>query len=271
MFVFTGRSAAAAATTGGLRGWLSVRHSLGLEAALVLALYGVYELARGLVVGDTSEADRHSDQLVALERSLHLSVEGKVQHAADALPGLAWLLGVAYLTLHLAVTAGVLLWLHQRRPSAFPFVRTALLLASALALVGFLAYPAAPPRLAGIGIADTVSNGHVDLNHGLVSSLYNPYAAVPSMHVGYALIVAASLLRYGGGWLVRALGTLYPAFVLLVVVATGNHFFLDAAAGALVATLAFAAASLLIRAAVRNAPVALRVCDALPPSEELAA
>ncbi len=257
--------------TGRLRGWLSVRHSLGLEAAVVVALYGVYELARGLVVGNTKEADRHAEQLVALERSLHLLVEGKLQHAADALPALAGLLGVAYLTLHLAVTAVVLLWLHQRRPAAFPFIRTTLLLASALALVGFLAYPTAPPRLAGIGIADTVSNGHVDLNHGLVSSLYNPYAAVPSMHVGYALIVATSLVRYGGGRLVRTLGMLYPAFVLLVVVATGNHFFLDAAAGALVVALAFAAASLLTRAAVRNAPIALPVCDALPPSEELAA
>jgi hypothetical protein len=170
------------------------------------------------------------------------------------MPGLAVLLDVAYLTLHLAVTAAVLLWLHQRRPTAFPFVRTTLLVASALGLVGFLAYPTAPPRLAGIGIADTVSNGHVNLNDGLVSSLYNPYAAVPSMHIGYALIVATSLLRYGRGRLVRALGTLYPAFVLLVVVATGNHFFLDAAGGALVAALAIAAASLLTRAAVKTHP-----------------
>lgn len=264
-------TAAAASTTGRLRRWLSVRHSLGLEAALVVTLYGVYQLARGLVVGNTREADRHADQLVALERSLHLFVEGKVQHAADALPGLAGLLGVSYLTLHLAVTAVVLLWLHRRHPAAFPLVRTTFLVASALALVGFLAYPTAPPRLAGIGIADTVSNGHVNLNHGLASSLYNPYAAVPSVHVGYALIVATSLLRYGRRRLVRSLAAVYPACVLLVVVATGNHFFLDAAAGALVAALGFAAASLLIQPAVRNAPIALPVCDVLAPSEELAA
>jgi len=254
-----------------LRRWLLVRHSLGLEAALVVTLYGGYELARGLVVGNTKEADRHAGQLVALERSLHLFAEGRVQHAADALPGLAGLLGVAYLTLHLAVTAVALLWLHQRRPTAFPFVRTTLLVASALALVGFLAYPTAPPRLAGVGIADTVSNGHINLNHGLVSSLYNPYAAVPSMHVGYALIVAISLLRYGRGRLIRTLATIYPAFVLLVVVATGNHFFLDAAAGALVATLALAAASLLTRPAATNAPIALPVRDVVPRSEGLAA
>ena len=231
------------------RNWLSVRHSLPSEAAAVLGLYGVYELARGLVVGDAREADHHAHRVVALERWLHLFAEANVQHAARALPGLSSLLGTAYLSLHLVVTVGVLLWLHQRRPAAFAFVRTTLLLASALALVGFLAYPTAPPRLVGIGIADTVSNGHVDLHKGLVSSLYTPYAAVPSMHIGYALIVAASLLRYGRRPLVRALGALYPPFVLLVVVATGNHFFFDAAAGALVAGLAAAAATFLTRPA----------------------
>ena len=232
-------------TASRLRSWLSVRHSLRSEAAAVLVMYGLYELARGLVVGDTSEANRHALQLVGLERSLHLFLEANVQHAAHALPGLTSLLGTAYLTLHLAVTAGVLLWLHRRRLAAFPFLRTALLLASGLALVGFLVYPTAPPRLAGIGIADTVTNGHVNLNKGLVSSLYNPYAAVPSMHIGYALLVAASLFHHGRGRLVRMLAALYPPFVLLVVVATGNHFFLDAAAGALVAVVAAAGAALL--------------------------
>jgi PAP2 superfamily len=145
-------------------------------------------------------------------------------------------------------------------------------LASGLSLIGFLAYPTAPPRLAGIGITDTVSNGHVDLNHGLVSALYNPYAAVPSIHIGYALIVAATLLLYARRPLVRALGALYPLFVVLVVVATGNHFLVDAAAGALVAGLAATAAALLTRQATTTRHTALPVHhEALPPVEELAA
>jgi PAP2 superfamily len=137
---------------GRLRAWLSVRHSLRSEAVAVLTVYGLYELARGLVASDAEEADRHAHRLVALERSLHLFLEANVQRAAHALRDLNGLLGIAYLTLHLAVTAGVLLWLHQRRPTVFPFVRTTLLLASGLAIVGYLAYPTAPPRLAGIGI-----------------------------------------------------------------------------------------------------------------------
>jgi PAP2 superfamily len=225
--------------------WLVARHSLPAEAAAVLALYGVYELSRAFVAGSAGEARRHALQVVAVERWPHLLVEADVQHAARLVPGLEGVLGIAYLTLHLIVTIGVLLWFHQRRPAAFPFVRTALLVASGLALAGFLAFPTAPPRLAGIGVVDTVSNAHVDLNHGLVSSVYNPYAAIPSMHVGYALIVAASVYWYSRRTLVRAIAPFYPPFVLLAVVATGNHFFLDAAAGALVAGLAIGVAALL--------------------------
>ncbi|NUR77845.1 MAG: phosphatase PAP2 family protein [Thermoleophilia bacterium] len=256
---------------GRLRAWLSVRHSLRIEAAGVLVLYALYEVARGLVAGNAGEADRHARRLVALERTLHVFLEAKVQRAADALPGLAGVLGIAYLTLHLTVTAVVLFWLHRRRPAAFAFARTALLIASGVALVGYLLYPTAPPRLAGIGIADTVSSTHVDLNHGLVSSVYNPYAAVPSMHIGYALIVAASLLRHGRSPLVRALGALYVPAVLLIIVATGNHFLFDAAAGALVAAVAAAAAARLTRRGAPTSVTALRPPDELRTYDELAA
>jgi hypothetical protein len=238
--------------TARLQRWLAARHTLRSEAAAVLALYGLYELARGIVVGDPGVADRHARRIVAVERRFHLSLEANVQHAAGALPGLTSLLGTAYLTFHLAITLAVLVWLHQRRPAAFAFVRTTLVLASALSLVGFVAYPTAPPRLAAIGVSDTISNGRIDLNRGLVSSLYNPYAAVPSMHVGYALIVGGCLLVHARRPLVRVIGALYPPFVLLVVVATGNHFFLDAAAGALVAVIAAAASTLLTRRAAPN-------------------
>jgi PAP2 superfamily len=250
--------------TGRLRGWLSVRHPLPIEAGVVLVLYGLYELGRGLVVADPAEAHRHAHQIVALERWPHFFVEADVQRAADAVPGVIDVLSVSYLPLHLAVTTGVLIWLHQRRPAAFPFVRTAFLLASGFALVGYVVYPTAPPRLAGVGILDTVSS-HIDLNGGLVSALYNPYAAVPSVHIAYALIVAVSLLRYGRGPVVRGLALVYPPAVLLIVVATGNHFFFDAAAGALDAALAVAVAALLVRrvAATRPSVLPMRLA-ALP-------
>jgi hypothetical protein len=109
--------------------------------------------------------------------------------------------------------------------------------------------------MAGIGIADTVSNGHIDLDSGLVSSLYNPFAAVPSMHVGYALVVGASLVRYACRGVVRFLiGLPYPLFVLLVVVATGNHFLFDAFAGVVVVAIAAGASLLLASPRVGTRP-----------------
>jgi PAP2 superfamily len=222
--------------------WLSARHSLAVEAASVLALYATYEAARGLVAGNQRVAIDHAHTVAALERKLHLFLEPNVQHAARALPGLLTLLGGAYLTLHLPVTAGLLLWLYKRRPAAFARIRTTLLVASAFALIGFVLFPTAPPRLAGLGITDTVSAGHVNLNKGLVRSVYNPFAAVPSMHIGYALIVAAALVRLGNTRTVQLAGVVYPLLVLLVIVATGNHFFFDAAAGAIVVVAAYLAA-----------------------------
>jgi hypothetical protein len=224
------------------------RHSLGVEALGVLGLYGLYEATRGLIVGDRAAAVRHAHDIASLERSLHVFAEGRVQAVAEALPGLIGALGFLYLTLHLTVTGAYLLWLHRRRPDAFPLVRTTLAIASALALVGYLVFPAAPPRAAALGIADTISHGHVQLDHGLVSSLYNPFAAVPSMHVGYAVIVGAGLVRLGGRRSLRALGLVYPALVVFVVVATGNHFLLDGVAGAAVA----AVAAVLARAVTRD-------------------
>jgi hypothetical protein len=201
--------------------------------------------------------------VVSVERWLHIFVESNVQHTARAV-GVLGVFGVLYLTLHLLVTAGYLVWLHRRRPADFPLVRTTLVLASGLALIGYLVFPTAPPRLAGLGIADTISNGHVDLNKGLISSLYNPFAAVPSMHIGYAVIVGASLFRHGGRPFLRVLGILYPALVLIVIVATGNHFFFDALAGAGVAGVSAAASLPLVRAGAEASPRARRVRLAAP-------
>jgi hypothetical protein len=230
-----------------IRTWLAERHSLRAEVLVVLALYLVYEVSRGLVVGNAAVALRHARDIARLEQSVHVFVEQNVQEAARSVPGLIGTLGLAYLTLHLTVTAGFLLWAYRRRPRAFPAVRTTLILATALALIGFVLFPTAPPRLAGLGIVDTVSGRHIDLNRGLVSSVYNPIAAVPSLHVTYAVVVGAGLVRYGGRLLSRLIGLAYPPFVLLVIVATGNHFLFDAATGAAVAAVAALIAVVLTR------------------------
>ncbi len=229
--------------------WLAERHSLGVELVAVGVLYGLYETSRGLVAGASATAVAHARAIASLERSLHLFGEAAVQHAAREVPGLIGTLDVLYLTLHLAATGLCLLWLHRRRPAAFPAVRTALLAASSLALIGFLAFPTAPPRLAALGIGDSVSQSTLDLNRGLVSALYNPYAAVPSMHICYATIVGASLVLHGGRRSLRVLGLVYPVLQLFVVIATGNHFFFDAMTGAAVAAISIPAGAAVSRSA----------------------
>jgi hypothetical protein len=219
-----------------------------LEALLLAGLYLGGELARGLARGGTAAAEAHAAAVVRLERHLHVFDEAAIQRAAHHVDGLSVLLGYAYVSLHLVVTVGVLAWVYARRRHAYDRLRNALAVASVLAVAGYALYPTAPPRLAGIGIADTVSAATgVDLDSPLVSGLYNPYAAVPSMHIGFAVIVAVTLVRLARRPLWRVIGALYPVFVLFMIVATGNHFFFDAAAGAAVAGVAGAAALLLGR------------------------
>src|SRR5262245_12173139 len=134
--------------------WVSRRHSFRVEAILVLVFYALYEASRGVCVADGSIATHHAAEVISLERRLHVFVESDVQSITRSVPALLGVLGLFYVTLHLAATGCYLIWLHRRRPAAFPFVRTTLLIASGLALVGYLAFPTAPPRLAAPGIAD---------------------------------------------------------------------------------------------------------------------
>jgi len=226
-------------------------HRGAAEVALIGALYLVSELSRGLAGDATAaEAERHAHTIVGWERGAHVFGEGAVQRTVEHVPGLPGLLGYAYVTLHLAVTAAVLVWLYRRVQQAYRTLRNILVLASSLAIVGYALYPTAPPRLAGVGISDTVSGAtSVNLTSNLANSFYNPYAAVPSMHIAFSLLAGLTVARVARSRALRVAGVLYPVFVLFVIVATGNHFFFDALAGAAVAGVAALAVSLTRRLA----------------------
>jgi hypothetical protein len=208
-------------------------HRGSVEVATLAALYGVYEIVRGQGDATMAVARDHTDWIVALERHLHVFGERAVQRGAHALPGLPTMLGIAYIVLHFAGTAAFLVWLHRRHPERFPLVRNTLIGATGIALVLYIVFPVAPPRLAGLGFVDTVSHSaKVNLSSDLLGSLYNPFAAVPSLHFGYALLVGATLAAIARRPALRVIALAYPALMLFVIVATGNHFFFDAAAGA---------------------------------------
>jgi hypothetical protein len=215
-----------------------------VEVATLAFLYGVYEVIRGQGHATLAGALEHTDAIVALEGELHLFGERAIQQAAHWVPGLPTLLGIAYIAMHFIGTGAFLVWLHRRHPERFPLVRNTLVGATGLALVSYILYPVAPPRLAGLGFVDTVSHSaKVNLSSDLLGSLYNPFAAVPSLHFGYALLVGATIGMLAGGRLTRAFGWAYPVVMLFVIVATGNHFFFDAAAGALAIAAGYTAAS----------------------------
>jgi len=238
-----------------------------LEAAVIAGIYLASELSRGLAAGGKDEAERNAASVVDAERHLHLFGESAVQGATHHVLGLPTALGYAYLTLHLGVTAAVLSWVYLRHRHAYARLRNTLALASGIAVAGYALFPTAPPRLAGVGIHDTVSHAtSINLTSSLVSTFYNPYAAVPSMHIGFAALAAAAVWRLAPRRSWRAVAVAYPVFILFVIVATGNHFFLDAAAGAAVAALASATVAIAARARRRPA-TPLRIEPRRAPGE----
>jgi len=135
----------------------------------------------------------------------------------------------------------VLIWLYRRSPAVYRQLRSTVVITWLIATPIFALYPVAPPRLAGIGIKDMVSHQAVVTLTGQSTLFYNPYAAVPSLHVGFAFaigIAAGAALRRG--W-AKALALLWGPLVTVAVVATGNHYFFDAVSGLFVAAVAFAA------------------------------
>ncbi len=204
------------------------------EVATLVGLYAVYEVVRGQGNATFAVARAHTDGIVALERHLHVFGERALQHGAHAIPGIPTLLGIAYIVLHFVGTTAFLVWLYRRHPDRFARVRNIFIAATGIALTLYVLYPVAPPRLAGLGFVDTVSHSaKVNLSSDLLGSFYNPFAAVPSLHFGYALLVGVTIATVARRRVWRVLGWSYPLVMLVVIVGTGNHFFFDAAAGGL--------------------------------------
>ncbi len=214
------------------------------ELGVFLGLYLLYGVGRWVAVGDAGTALDNTAALVDLERSLGLFVEREVQGAlAVGVP--LWLANQVYLLSEFAVLPAVLVWLYRRHPLRYAQLRTTILVTWVIAIPLFALVPVAPPRLADLGIADTVSAGSVPLGSRLVTPFYNPYAAVPSLHSGFALALGAALVVVAGRRrpLLLAAGLVWPATVALSTIVTGNHSVLDAVAGFAVTVLGWAIAA----------------------------
>jgi hypothetical protein len=203
-------------------------------------LYLAYTLSRLVAADDFGAARLRAEHIVDLESALHLDIEHWLNHVTSHTAWLAVPMDYWYCALHYLVTPAVLGWIYLRRPAAYARVRNALVASTGIGLLGFLTTPTAPPRLTGGPYADTLAQyahfgwwaEHASAPSGL-GGLTNELAAMPSLHVGWAVWVAWALCATAGfrrRWLV----CLYPLGTAVVVVGTGNHWVLDAVMGLLV-------------------------------------
>ena len=198
------------------------------QIALVLAAVAAYELARRLIKPDRGLAVAHAHDVLRSERVLHAAWEGSLQRVFLHVPLVVDALGVVYLCSQFVVTGLFFVWLYRRSPEGYRRFRDGFLVATALALAVQWRYPVAPPRLAGVGMQDTLARLlHVDL----ASRLTDPVAAVPSLHAGWSVGVGLGVALFARSAVCRAAGALYPVLVVLATVVTGNHFLFDAVAG----------------------------------------
>jgi len=213
---------------------------LARQIAIVSLFDIAYELSRVVATGGRSSALAHAHSVVDAERSLGIFHELSVQRFALHAPGIV--LDIAnwtYFNAQFTVTFAFLLWAYLRHTDRYTTIRNTIIAADAIGLIGYLAYPTAPPRmLTGLGFTDTLNQAAVNHHSGAIASLANPYAAMPSLHTAYALIFGVSGVVLARRRWIRGMWGLYPALVVFSIIATANHFVLDAVAGATVAVLA---------------------------------
>ncbi|MFF8377009.1 phosphatase PAP2 family protein [Streptomyces sp. NPDC015661] len=229
------------------------------ELSLIAVVYAAYSGGRLLARGDEASAVEHGLAILRFEESLGIDAEHALNPLFTGVPALGIPADFAYASLHYLVTPAVLIWLFRRRPAQYRAARTWLMVSTLLGLVGFTLLPTCPPRLldAAHGFTDTMAHfsaygwwgGEASAPRGL-GGMTNQYAAMPSLHVGWALWCGVMLWRYGRTPLTKALGLAYPLVTALVVMGTANHYLLDAVAGA-----AVMGAGLLL------APYVLRLAD----------
>ncbi|MER5857700.1 MULTISPECIES: phosphatase PAP2 family protein [Streptomyces] len=210
------------------------------ELPLILLVYGCYSAGRLLARGDVSGAVDHGLSILRIEKLLHLNAEHPLNRLFTREPWLGVPADFWYASLHYLVTPAILVWLFRSRARYYRAARTWLMTSTFLGLIGFTLLPTCPPRLlsASHGFVDTMAQyssygwwgGEASAPRGL-GGMTNQYAAMPSLHCGWALWCGVMLWRHGGTRLTKVLGVAYPLLTAIVVMGTANHYFLDAVAG----------------------------------------
>lgn len=205
--------------------WARTLRPWAKELTLILLLYGMWQYAGAWSIGRSSVALARGQAIWNVERALFLPSERSVQALVLHHHGLVYWLNVYYAVVHVPALALCLVWLFVRHRERYPQVRTVLALVTGASLVIQL-FPVAPPRLLPhLGIVDTGALVGPTVYHRGAPGI-DQLSAMPSLHVGWALVIAGAIVWVGHGRR-RWLAVLYPALTTFVVVATGNHFWAD--------------------------------------------
>ncbi|CAM5380102.1 inositol phosphorylceramide synthase [Streptomyces spiroverticillatus] len=221
------------------------RPRIWFEILLILVSYWIYSMIRNAVPEQKAKALANADWIWKVENDLGIAVEKTINHAVDSVTWLIVGMNYYYATLHFIVTIGVLVWLYRWQPGRYAAARTILFATTGVALVGYYLYPLAPPRLMnGGGFVDTVLVHHTwgSMASGDLKHMSNQYAAMPSMHIGWSTWCGLTIFFLASAPWARILGLLYPTLTLVVIVATANHFWLDAVGGLLCLSFGYAVA-----------------------------
>ncbi len=214
-----------------------------VQVAIFFAMYYAYRMLRGAIddPAGAAVAFQNARNLIDIERSLGLFVEPSMQAWASGTGFVIDFASVIYLNAQTSVTVGALVYLYLRHNSHFYFVRNMFFIAFLCAIAGYVLYPTAPPRFfPEWGFFDAVAelSGVDSTDPSLVNKLYNPYAAVPSMHVAFSLMIGIPLTKLVKWRALKLFWATYPVVVLFVIIVTGNHFIADAVLGAAAAGIA---------------------------------
>jgi hypothetical protein len=231
--------------------WARLRHAwpveLAVQVTLVLGAALLYFAVRGVTEGSTADAIHNGYRVLHLEHTLGIAAEQTVQNAVLGSRVLTTFANWVYIWGHWPVIIVTLVWLHRSHRRGFVLLRNAMFISGAIGLVFFAFYPVAPPRHLPDGFVDTVTELSRSYRVLQPPSLVNEYAAVPSLHVGWNLLVGVFLVRHGRSAVVRGLGVASPLMMTFAVVATGNHYVVDAITGAGVALVGLAGSHLVWR------------------------
>lgn len=213
------------------------RPNLLLELLVIRVGYSVYSHIRAAATGGVTAAEEHGRQIVSIEQALGIDIEQWVNHAVVKVKWAEAFFNFYYASFHFVVPLTILGVLYVRRPADYRWARASLAFATLLALLGFWLYPLAPPRLMpGMEFIDTV-HGPQDLanpDYGAMTAVTNQYAAMPSLHFGWSLWCGLVVLVLAPKLWMKLLALLHPLFTVCAIVATANHWVLDAAGGAAV-------------------------------------